>query len=237
MEVNEGDLVFCKVTGIQGASVFLEIEGEKRPGTMIMSEVAAGRIRNLREYVSPGRKVVCKVLRIASDHVELSLRRVTAGEREKVLKDYKKERAFASVLKVVGESPEKIISKIKEKYEFVDFVEQARENPELFEEFVDMEKAKKIAQIVKEKEVKEKTIVRKFVLKTESEKGVSDLKEVLDFPEDSVEIHYLGSGSFAASVSGKDLKDAGTKTVKILEEIGERAKKKKAFFEILKEKS
>ena len=38
----------------------LEIEDDG-VGSMVLSEVSAGRIRNLRNYVSPGKIVVCKV--------------------------------------------------------------------------------------------------------------------------------------------------------------------------------
>ncbi len=235
MEINEDDLLFCKVTGIQGASVFFEIDGEKRQGTMIMSEVAAGRIRNLREYVSPGRKVVCKVLRVFQDHIELSLRRVTAKEREQVLQGFKKERALVNVLGVVGENAEKIISKIKEEYEVEDFLEHARSDLKLLEKYVGKEKAKKVAEIIAEKESKEKSVLKKFVLRSDSERGASDLKEILEIKD--AEIHYLGSSVFSISVSGRDLKEAGNNSVRVLEEIEDRAKKKKAFFESLKEKN
>ena len=82
MELREDDVVMCTVKEIEGTTVFLEIEGNGT-GTMVMSEVAAGRIRNLREYVFPKKKVVCKVFKIANGgHIELSLRRVTGKERE-----------------------------------------------------------------------------------------------------------------------------------------------------------
>lgn len=235
MEIKEDDLIFCKVTGVQDAGIFLEIEGEKRKGTMIMSEVAAGRIRNLREYVSPGRKIVCKVLRISPDHIELSLRRVTTKEREQVIQAYKKERSFANVLEVVGENPEKIIAKIKENYEFADFLEQARADIKLIEKFVGKEKAKKVAEIIAEKESKNKKVLKKFILKTEAENGVTEIRETLE--TGNAEVHYLGSSIFSLTVSGKDLKDAENNSLRILQEMESKAKKKKMFFENLKEKN
>ena len=108
MNYNIDDVLLCKVKKIEGTSVFLETENGF-PGSMILSEVAAGRIRNLRQYVSLNRTVVCKILEVKGDHLELSLRRVTAKERQYVLENNKRERAFASMLKVVGEEPEKMI--------------------------------------------------------------------------------------------------------------------------------
>src|SRR3990167_650200 len=98
MELREDDVVMCTVKEIEGTTVFLEIEGNGA-GSMVMSEVAAGRIRNLREYVFPNKKVVCKVLKIAADkHIELSLRRVTGKEREEAQEKYKKEKTFMSLI-------------------------------------------------------------------------------------------------------------------------------------------
>ena len=93
IELKEDDIILCIVKRIEGTTVFLDIEdnGNLIQGTMIFSEVSPGRIRNIREYVVPNKKVVCKILRIRDGHPELSLRRVTAKEREFILEIYKKE--------------------------------------------------------------------------------------------------------------------------------------------------
>src|SRR3989344_4881379 len=100
MKYHVDDVLLCKVKSIEGTSIFLETE-EGFPGSMILSEVAAGRIRNLRAYVSPNRMIVCKILNVKSDHLELSLRRVTTREKQHVLENHKQERAFANMLKTV----------------------------------------------------------------------------------------------------------------------------------------
>lgn len=233
MKYNVDDVIFCTVKKIEGTTVFLEAEGNQ-PGSMMMSEVAAGRIRNIRDYVSRGRKIVCKILRIAPDHLELSLRRVTAKEKDEVLERYKKERALVNMLKTVGEKPEPIIEKIKESYEIVEFIEEVREDIKVLEKFVSAENAKKLFEIISEKEGREKVVERVFVLKSFSERGVEDLKEVLDLKE--VNVHYLGSSMFSVSASGKDFKGAEGKMEGILEEIEKRAKKMKVEFRVKKEK-
>ena len=85
MELKENDLVLCAVDRIVGTIVFVKIEGEKKEGSIILSEIAPGRIRNLREYVIPKKRIVCKVLRISSERVDLSLRRVTPKEKKQVI--------------------------------------------------------------------------------------------------------------------------------------------------------
>ena len=74
-ELEEGEIVLCTVDKIIGTTVFVKIEGNGE-GTITTSEIAPGRIRNLRDYVSPGRKIVCKVLRVDVNKISLSLRRV-----------------------------------------------------------------------------------------------------------------------------------------------------------------
>ncbi|MBU0760610.1 MAG: hypothetical protein KJ600_05860 [Nanoarchaeota archaeon] len=234
LDLKEDDVVFCTVKKIEGTTVFLEIEGSDKPGAMVLSEVAAGRIRNLRLYVSPNRKIVCKVLRVMPGHVEMSLRRVTAKEKKEVLEGYKKENSLRSVLKVVKEDAEGIISKIKEDYNLVDFLAEVKENSGLLEKFMGKENAKKVFQIISEKQDKNKIVEKKIILTCDSEQGVKDIREILDFSD--AEIHYLGSSKFSMSVSAKDFKEANARIEEILEEIEKRAKKKKAVFEVKKEK-
>ncbi len=231
MEYNEDDIFLCKVNKIEGTTVFLDVEGGGK-GTMVLSEVAAGRIRNLRDYVSPGREVVCKVLRVYTDHIELSLRRVTAGERDEIFERNKRERAFRNVLKVIGEDADKVINEIKYKYDLIDFLDEAIDGKNVFEEFLSKDKAKKVFEIFSEKEGKEKFVDARFVLRSDAENGVEDIKEILDVKE--CKISYLGSSRFSIRVSAGDFKTADDVLKNILAEIENRAKSRKAVFEVVK---
>ena len=61
MELEVGDVVLCTVDRIAGTVVFVKIEGNGE-GSVIISEIAPGRIRNLRDYVVPKKRIVCKIL-------------------------------------------------------------------------------------------------------------------------------------------------------------------------------
>ncbi|MBX4196442.1 hypothetical protein KW805_02555 [Candidatus Pacearchaeota archaeon] len=232
MNLKEDDVVMCTVRAIEGTTIFVDIEGSGR-GMLMMSEVAAGRIRNLREYVSPNKKIVCKILKISPNQVELSLRRVTGKEREEVINKFKKEQTFAGMLKPVVKEPAKIIEKIKEKYELAEFVDQARENPKILIEFMKKEEAEKLSKILLEKREKEKEARKIITIKTDGESGVNDIQYTLSVPE--VEIKYLGSSQFLITTTAKDFKEANTKINTAIEEMEKRAKERKIFFE-LKEK-
>ena len=80
-ELEEGQIVQCTVDKILGTTIFVRIE-DNGEGTITTSEIAPGRIRNLRDYVVPGKKIVCKILKIQGDKIYLSLRRVKQNEKK-----------------------------------------------------------------------------------------------------------------------------------------------------------
>ncbi len=233
MELKEDDVVLCRVKKIEGTTVFLEIENGLE-GSMVLSEVAAGRIRNLRYYVVPNKVVVCKVLKFSNGHAELSLRRVTTKEKEQVLDRYRKEKAFENMLKIFCEDYEKIIKKIKEEYEILDFLDEARKNQKILEKFMSKDKAEKLSKRLTEKVEKEKIVSKKIILKSEAEEGIKNIKDTLDIKNSR--IAYLGSSIFSISAYGKDFREADSNLTDALNEIEKRAKIKKVFFEILREK-
>ena len=100
----EGDLVKCTVTSVQSHSVFALIEEYKITGMIHISEVAPGRIRNIRDYVIEGRSIICKVLRVNPErgHVDLSLRRVSESQRRNKINEIKKEKLAEKLVEVVA---------------------------------------------------------------------------------------------------------------------------------------
>src|SRR3989344_1441790 len=175
MELVEGNVVLCTVKKIEKTNVFVDIEGDGE-GSIVLSEVAAGRIRNLREYVTPNKRIVCKILHIEKGHIQLSLRRVTAKERDEVLEGYKKEKRIISMLKAVVKNHEGIIKKIKEEYDLDEFFEKARESLDTLKKFFSEEEVVKIAGMLKEKIQKDKLVKKIFKIASNSSKA-GDFKE------------------------------------------------------------
>jgi translation initiation factor 2 subunit 1 len=60
----ESELVLCTVTKVLPNSVFVTLDEYGIDGLIHISEVSPGRIRNIRDFVKEGKKVVCKILRI-----------------------------------------------------------------------------------------------------------------------------------------------------------------------------
>jgi translation initiation factor 2 alpha subunit (eIF-2alpha) len=224
----ESDLLLCTVTKIEGATVFVEISGSKIPGSIILPEVSAGRIRNIRDFVSPGKKIVCKVLKSLPDHIELTLRRVTAKERDLVLEKNKKSLTAKKIISTVSSPPDEIIKKIESSYDLSEFIDEARESPSILSKFFSEEESKKLQKILKEKSSSAKEIKKIFSLKSTSSSGLSEIKSVLS-PYNS-QISYLGSGSFSLIISSPNFKQAEAEALEILENIEKQAKTKSISF-------
>ena len=144
MEYEVGDIVLCTVDKIVGTTVFVALE-DKREGSIVISEIAPGRIRNLREYVVPKKKIVCKILRISSNNLELSLRRVTQKEKQEKLEAIKQEKSYKSVLRnILGDASEKAIKVIEQQNTLYDFLKKAKVNPKILEKLVGEKNTKKI---------------------------------------------------------------------------------------------
>ncbi len=229
MEIREDDIVMCTVKKIEGTTVFVDIE-DNGQGSIVMSEIAAGRIRNLRDYVTAGKKIVCKVLKIAKDHIELSLRRVTAKEKEEIKDRYEKERNLLSMLKASTKKPEEILKKIKQSEDIIEFLEQAKANPKSAEAFMPKSEAEAFTKILAEKKEKEKIVKKTITIKSLSSSGINDIKSSLESAKD-VEIRYLGSSKFSISSKGKDFKQAANKVLSAIETMKNKAKEKKLLFE------
>lgn len=233
-EIHEGDVVLCTVDKIIGTAIFLKIEGDGE-GTMVASEVAAGRIRNLRDYVVPNKKIVCKVLRIDSNNnINLSLRRVVSREKKEVLEKYEKERNSISILKsVLGVKTQKIKEKIEEKNQSVhEFLQNCKDNPNALEDYMVKEEAEKVCRILGEKKEKIVEVKKEFTLKSESPAGIELIKDTLMPYKDN--IHYLAAGRFAIIVKAQDYKKANSLVNEILQHVEKKAKEHKAVFEIRK---
>src|SRR3989338_8555171 len=71
-----------------------------------ISEIAPGRIRNIRDFVMEGKSVICKVLRVNTErgHVDLSLRRVSESQKRNKINELKKEKLAEKLIEVVAEN-------------------------------------------------------------------------------------------------------------------------------------
>ena len=232
MALEEGDLVLCTVEKIVGTIVFVNISGEKKEGSIVLSEIAPGRIRNLRDYVVPKKKIVCKVLRISPERVDLSLRRVTQNEKKQIIEEYNQEKSYENILKsILGDNSKQIIDKIKEKENLYNFFEQVKKNPDFLEKLVGEANSKRIIQIISKEKTKKLIIKKEFSLTSTKPNGLELIKELLGDIKD-FEINYLSAGKFSVKTQSEDPKKEEKKLKIILENVEKMAKEKGMEFSI-----
>lgn len=223
-DLEQGDVVLCNVDRILGTTVFVNIENYGE-GKIIMSEIAPGRIRNLRDYVVPKKTIVCKILRVSGDKIDLSLRRVTPKERKEVLEKHKVEKGYRSIIKsVVKEKTPEIIRKIKDEDTIYNFIEEARQNPKELDKFFTKEEAKKIQDILNAQKPKISTLKKIISLHTTHPEGLSKIKETLEKIKNA-EIKYISAGRYSIKVESDDMKKAGNQIKEIIKELEKEAKK------------
>lgn len=234
MELEVGDLVLCTVDKIVGTTVFVKIFFENREveGSIVTSEIAPGRIRNLRDYVVPKKRIVCKVLRINQGNVELSLRRVTQKEKKELVEKDKQEKSYISILRsVLGDKTNKKIKDIEEKESVYDFFQEAKENLKVLDEFMDKKDAEKITEILKNQKQKKSEIKKEIFLSTTSPDGIELIKNILGNIKD-IEIKYLSAGRYSLKTTSSNLKQADNRLKEAFSQIEKEAKKKGIEFSI-----
>lgn len=223
-----GDLILCTVDRIVGTVVVVRIQedGKEIEGNIVMSEIAPGRIRNIRDYVVPKKKIVCKVLRISpSGNIDLSFRRVSQKERKEVLEQEQLEKSYLSVLKsILGEKSEEIIKRILEKEKVFSFLEEAKKNPEGLEKIAGKENAQKILEILNAQKSKNKKIKKEINMTTIKSNGITLIKKILENFK-GMEVKYIAAGKYSIETESEDIKSSDKKMRDMMNTAEKEAKK------------
>lgn len=226
----QDELVLCTVSRILGTTVFVTIDEYNKEGVISTSEVAPGRIRNIRDYVVPNKKIICKVLRIdeKTGHIDLSLRRVKTKEKSELLERYNREKNAVAILKViVKESPDEVIRKLKDKnlsvHEFIHKIDEMK--PESFG--LTKEQYEQLKKIIKEKPQKSIFVREKIKIRSEASDGIKRVQSVLARSlkgEKDISITYISAPEYLISVESNDYKEANKKLGEVKEKIVKEAK-------------
>lgn len=231
MKYQEGDLVICKVTNIVRTTVFVETL-DKVKGSIVISEIAPGRIRNLRAYVVPNKIIVCKILDVRKDHLFLSLRRVKNKEKQELIAQHKKERTYENVIKkLLKEKAEETLEEIRKESNLIEFLEKAKDDPKILEKYFNEDQIKSLGKVLQEKKDKIKEIKRQFTLSCNEPNGITQIKKLLKNYEN---ITYLGNSRFVIKRSSKNLKKLDSEITEMFNVIEKSSKKNKCEFHVLK---
>lgn len=213
----ENDLVICTVTRIQHHSVFCTLdEYENKSGMLHISEISAGRVRNITEYVREGKTIVCKVLSIDPEkgYIDLSLRRVTEAQKKAKAMSIKKHQ---TAMKIVGAAATAADMETQKLWDELETKKGEYESVfDLFQAFVESNAALPLSGKTKttvEKVVLERLKPASVVIKGQLElttyepNGVALIHEAFaDAP--NLDANYLGGGKYGIQVTAKDYKKA-----------------------------
>ncbi|MDP3986701.1 MAG: hypothetical protein Q8P81_00575 [Nanoarchaeota archaeon] len=223
----EGDVILCTVDRIIGTNVFVKIDSEKGDveGTITFSEIAPGRIRNIRDYVTPKKKIVCKVLRISGDRVDLSLRRVTLKEQKELREQEKQEKGYQSILKsVLGDKNEETVREILKEDSLNDFLQRSKEDSKELEKIVGKENSDKIIKILKSQKQKTSSLKKEISLTTTEEDGINIIKSLLSKIKNA-EVRYISAGRYSLKIESSDIKKADHELKETIANVEKEAKK------------
>ena len=231
----EEEIILCKVTKILPSSVFVDLlEYPGKSGLVHISEVSPGRIRNLRDFVSEGRQIVCKVLRIDLErgHIDLSLRRVNSTQRLEKLDEIKQELKAEALVKNLAKKLnrpvdplyDEISKRVFKEYShlYLCFRDVASETVSLEQLGLEKKLAEELSGAIIDKFKPTKIVIRgEIKLQTYHSDGVDRIKSTLLEVEQvspTVTISYLGAGRYKLTLEDTDYKPA-EKHLKKVEEL------------------
>jgi translation initiation factor 2 subunit 1 len=115
----KGELVVCTVEKAKGFGAFVALEEHPgKRGFIHIKEVAPGWVKNIRDYVREGQRIVCKVMDIdvSKGYVDLSLKRVNDHQRRETIQTWKNEQKARKLLEMVAEKVGKNIDTCYEEF-------------------------------------------------------------------------------------------------------------------------
>jgi translation initiation factor 2 subunit 1 len=229
-----------------GAYVELE-EYKNKEGFIHISEIKAGWVKYVRDFIREGQKVVCKVLNVDKNrgHIDISLKDVNEHQKRTKIQLWKNEQKAEKWLQIAAENTGSKESVVENLYAL--FVEKFGSAYSAFEEAaiagenafegikMDAKMAKEIVSVAREN-IKDAFVeIAGYVdLTTNAPNGVELIRDALKAASDSisenevqVEVTYVGSPRYRIKVVAPDykkaeavLKKASAASIKVITERG-----------------
>jgi translation initiation factor 2 subunit 1 len=225
-----GELVLATVQKVvdYGAYVTLEEYGNKE-GLLHRNEISTSWVRNIRDHVREGQKLVLKVLRVDPDkkHVDLSRKRVNKRERIDKIYVFKRERKAETFLRVTAEKLKKPYDEVLEKAAapmeeaygdiFAALEESSRQGAEVLTKIsVPQEIAQALAELAKEK-IRPPLVEVKGVLQLTNTKpdGVNLIRKALQTAKKTttskmtrIHVYTIAAPKYRLRVEAENYKEA-----------------------------
>ncbi|XRP96613.1 translation initiation factor IF-2 subunit alpha [Methanocaldococcus sp. 16A] len=243
----EGDIVIGTVKDVKPYGAFVELlEYPGKEGMIHISEVTSGWVKNIRDHVKVGQRVVAKVLRVdeKKGHIDLSLKRVTEQQKRAKVQEWKR---FQRASKMLERAAEKLGKSLEEAWEEVGYLleDEFGELYNAFETLViegkevldDLEISEEWKDVLYEvaKESIELTNVEVegiIEMKSYAPDGIKQIKKALTTalkanPYDDVEVKitYIGAPKYRVEVIAPDYKSGEEVFKKVCEKAVQTIKK------------
>jgi translation initiation factor 2 subunit 1 len=236
-----GELVLATVKKVLDYGVYVALEeyGNKE-GLLHRNEISTSWVRNIRNHVREGQKLVLKVLRVNPNkkHIDLSRKRVSRRDRIDKLYTFKHERKAETLLRLAAEKLGKPLEEIAEKAAVVmeenyggiypALEEASRNGPEPLTKIgIPKEIAQVLAEFAQEK-IPPQLVEVKGILRLTSSKadGVSVIMEALGAAKKmstsknaKIHIHTIAAPKYLLRVEAENYKEAET----VIERASEKA--------------
>ena len=219
------EIVICTVKKILPSSIFVDLDEYGKEAMIHISEIAPGRIRNIRDYVKENKKIVCKILNVdkAKGYIDLSLRRVNQAQRISKNKEYKQEQKAEKLLDDVAKKLDMDLKTIYEKAGYSIINAYGNLTPffyDIVNDKVDFKKldipndiADALSEIVKDKiRPIEVNVAGTIKLESDASDGIDLIKKTLEHIDNvnknAIKITYIGAPRYRIIVRAKDYKTA-----------------------------
>ncbi len=236
-EVNS--LVICTIERVQQHECFVSLdEFKKIEGMVHTSEMYRKWVRNMKVFMKPGRQLVCKVISVYNNQVNLSIRKVGEGQRRSKLQSWKNEKRADDLLQFVAKKNKTDIEDLYKKFDeelineygglYPFMLEVVRIGEEILSELhINNPLAKDLFEVIKQRIKIPKAIIHgelhmhsnrgdgiQIIKKAEQE--IQNLAKKSDF---EIKIVYLGAPKYQITISTENKKKAEQATEDIVSKL------------------
>ncbi|WP_461866091.1 translation initiation factor IF-2 subunit alpha [Thermococcus sp.] len=237
----EGEFVVATVKNIHPYGAFLILdEYPGKEGFMHISEVASTWVKNIRDHIKEGQKIVAKVIRVdpSKGHIDLSLKRVNQQQRKAKLQEFKRAQKAENLLKMAAEKLGKdfktawreVWVPLEEEYGevYAAFEDAAQNGIDVLKGLIPEEWLTPLGEIVTNYvEVPTVTIDAEFEITVPKPNGIEIIKEALirardranEEKEIEVKFTYQGAPRYRIDITAPDYYKAEEVLESIAEEI------------------
>ncbi len=241
---SKNELLICTVKSISPHSAFVSLDEYENLDAMLhISEVASGRIKNIKDYIHEGKQIVCLALRInrAKGYVDVSLKRVRESDKKRKLSEWRLSKRLDKFLSFIGKrinkSQEEVEEEILRNYDSLGLFMKVlqRKGAEVLQNLnIDKKWKDELIKEINNILEKKKIIIKKsFTIKSYEEEGVEDIKQVFSEVMEKnpdISVFYDSAPKYVASITTNKPKQGQNKINQFFDMLSSLCKKRKIIF-------